>query len=284
LQLTQSLFAVPKAFAGEAGRIQRNAMATWRQLPGIEILLLGDEDGVIGAAREIRALHDPEVAKTTTGAPLVADVFRRAEAWASTRALLYVNADILLPQNIVDAVFSVREAIPNAVCVGQCLNVDSFGELDGWDPLLERRGTLRGPWGIDYLAFVHGTFPDLPAFALGRAFFDNWLLWNARRRGLPVVDMTEVVPALHQNHDYAHIDGGQRAAYGGEDALRNLELAGGRLHLFNIDDASHRLTDRGLRRNLSAPLRTARPLRQAALLYGDVRHRLGRRISPPECR
>ena len=67
----------------------------------------------------------------------------------------------------------------------------------------------------------------MPPFALGRAFFDNWLIWDARRRGLPVVDLTEVVPALHQDHAYDHLEGGRRAAYAGEDARRNLELAGG---------------------------------------------------------
>jgi hypothetical protein len=279
LLIEQSIFAVPKAFAGGTERIQRNALATWSLLRRVEILLLGNEVGVLEAATAINAAHIPDLATTPSGAPLLDDVFRRAEAWASSDELLYANADILLPENIVDAVSSVRRSLPGVVCVGQCLNVDVATDVHRFDPALADRGVVRGPGGIDYIAFTRGTFLNLAGFALGRAFFDNWLLWDARRRGLPVVDMTEVVAALHQNHDYGHVEGGQRGAYGGEDALRNLELAGGRSHLFNIDDATHRLTRRGLRRNLSAPVRAVPPLRRAALLYGDVDRRLRGRIS-----
>jgi hypothetical protein len=275
LLVGQSLFAVPKAFDGHAGRIQRNALATWRSLPGVEILLLGGEKGVAAAAAASGAAHIPEIERTPSGAPRLDDVFRRAEARASSNALLYVNGDILLPENVVDCVEVVRRVLPDALCVGQCLNVDVAGDMDRFDPDLERSGVLRGVGGIDYLAFRRGTFPALPPFALGRAFYDNWLIWNARRRGIPVVDLTEVVHALHQNHDYDHLAGGRRSAYSGDDARRNLELAGGRLHLFNIDDATHRLTKTGrLRRNRLAPFRAAPPLRLAALLIGRLERRI----------
>ncbi len=278
----QSLFAVPKAFDGDAGRIQRNALASWRALPGVEILLLGSAAGVAEAAAASRAAHVPGLDETPSGAPRVDAVFERAEAWASSDALLYVNGDILLPPSIVEVVGDVRGKLRDAVCVGQCLNVDVSAEVSRFDPALAEGGVLRGPGGIDYVAFTRGTFRAMPPFALGRAFFDNWLIWDARRRGLPVVDLTEVVQALHQNHAYDHLEGGRRAAYAGEDARRNLELAGGRLHLFNIDDATHRCTATGLRRNRLAPLRAAPPLRRAALLFGALERRVRRAPRPLE--
>ena len=42
---TVTIFAIPKTFEGHIGIIQRNAIRSWAQLAGIEILLLGDEPG-----------------------------------------------------------------------------------------------------------------------------------------------------------------------------------------------------------------------------------------------
>jgi hypothetical protein len=265
-----SIFAVPKPFEGSIAALQRNALRTWKAISGAELLLLGGEHGAAAAAREFGADAEPEVARTEAGAPLVSDVFERAERWASHRSLLYVNADVLLPPETAAVVDRVRRTLPGAVCVGECSNVEIAGELQGWSEAAGAPSVARGVGGIDYLAFERGTFPRLPPFALGRAFFDNWLLWDARRRSIPIVDVTHVLRALHQNHGYEHVRGGRTEAYEGVDARRNYELAGGQLHLFNIDDATHRLTDDGLRRNRVAGLRAVPAIRWLALAPGRM--------------
>jgi hypothetical protein len=70
-----------------------------------------------------------------------------------------------------------------------------------------------------------------------------------------VVDATHDVHAVHQPHGYAHVPGGMDEAYYGDEATRNLELAGGKGRLYTLHDASHVLRDGKLRRNLGAPLR-----------------------------
>jgi hypothetical protein len=266
-----SLFAVPKAFTAAVGRIQRNALRSWLQLYEVEVLLLGDEPGVADAAAEFGAAHSSSVATSPTGAPVVSDVFAQAARWASTESLVYVNADILLPPDAGEIIARVRGESPTALCVGQCLNADVEDELAGWDATVAHTGSLRGPGGIDYLAYVPSVFAEIPPFSLGRAYFDNWLLWHAHRRRIPIVDLTGVLPAVHQNHDYGHVSGGRSESYEGADALKNLALAGGRMHLFNIDDASHRMTARGLRRNTLSPLRTFPPARWLALETGRLK-------------
>jgi len=39
-----TIFAIPKPFSGEFDRIQRNAISSWKSLPGApQIILFGDE-------------------------------------------------------------------------------------------------------------------------------------------------------------------------------------------------------------------------------------------------
>ena len=107
----------------------------------------------------------------------------------------------------------------------------------------------------------------MPPFAIGRACFDNWLVWHARQ-GAIVVDATADVVAAHQRHDYAHVDGGKEEAYYGEEAARNLELSGGKSRLYTLHDASHVLRGGRLRRNPGAPLRWRENVRKAAWKLG----------------
>ncbi len=94
-----------------------------------------------------------------------------------------------------------------------------------------REGRLRGPAAIDWFVFPSGLFDPLPPFLVGRAGFDNWMIWKARQLG-PVIDATDAVVAIHQPHDYTHLEGGKDEAYYGEEAKYNvaLEAAGADLH------------------------------------------------------
>jgi hypothetical protein len=62
-----------------------------------------------------------------------------------------------------------------------------------------------------------------------------------------VIDATEAVTAVHQNHDYAHLPPDAGDAWDGPEAKRNLELAGGVTHRFTLQDVTHKLTPRGLK-------------------------------------
>ena len=112
-------------------------------------------------------------------------------------------------------------------------------------------GEARGPEWIDYFVFPRDLYRGLPPFTLGRAGFDNWLLWRARSNGVPVVDASEVVLAVHQRHDYAHHPAGQKGVWEGAEAQENQALMGGWHHCYTLADATHRLTAVRLRRNLS---------------------------------
>ncbi|MBV9609937.1 MAG: hypothetical protein JO187_10310, partial [Acidobacteria bacterium] len=102
---------------------------------------------------------------------------------------------------------------------------------------------------VDYFVFTKGLGRDLLPLALGRVGWDNWLIWHARSKGASVIDASEVVMAIHQNHDYSHHPGGAEAVWRGEEARRNRELIGDWYRLLTIKDANYRLTPGGLRRS-----------------------------------
>jgi hypothetical protein len=57
--------------------------------------------------------------------------------------------------------------------------------------------------------------------------------------GLPVIDATRVVTAIHQNHDYAHVKFATDKTTEGPEALRNRDLIGDWGCMFTIRDATH---------------------------------------------
>src|SRR3712207_6556027 len=105
-----TLFAAPKPFEGTIGRIQRNALASWRQLgDDVQIVLVGAAAGTEAAAGDYRAEHRAEVRCTPSGAPLLPDVLAAVDARARFRLRCLVNADIVLLDDFRRAVETLAE-------------------------------------------------------------------------------------------------------------------------------------------------------------------------------
>lgn len=245
-----TLFSVPKPFVGEMGVIERRSVESWRAL-GVQVLLLGDEVGVADAAQELGAEHIPDLELTAHGTPRLDSAFALADAAARFPLRAFVNADIELGIDLFHAARLVSKKTERFLLVGQ-----SF-----------ENGHPRGAAAMDWFVFPAGLFGEVPPFAIGRACFDNWLVWKARQVGI-VVDATHDVRAVHQTHDYDHVEGGKDEAYYGDEAARNRELAGGKDHLYTLHDASHLLRNGRLRRNPGAPLRWRENVRKLAWKAG----------------
>jgi hypothetical protein len=259
-----TVFSVPKPFVGHIGEIQRRALASWVALGGgVQVLVLGDELGAAEAAREAGAQHVPDLACTEHGTPRLDAAFATADAAARHRVRCFVNADIVLYDDLLAATRAVGNAGGRFLIVGQSLDVD---ESRGRD-VDRAQGVRRGAAALDWFVFPADVYADVPPFAIGRACFDNWLVWRARQDGI-VVDASADVVAAHQRHDYAHVSGGKSAAYYGAEAAMNLELAGGKNRLYTLHDASHVLRDGKLHRNPGAPLRWRENVRKAAWKLG----------------
>ncbi|GAB4578836.1 MAG: hypothetical protein Fur0022_15730 [Anaerolineales bacterium] len=229
-----TLFSAPKPFTNpHIHTIQRNAIQSWTQLDEVDVLLIGDEPGMAEVAAGFNLKHLPEVARTPQGTPLVSSIFALARAHSSTPLLCYVNADILLTPDLVQAARRVQEQAQNFLIIGRRWNLDVTELLDfspGWVERLRarthREGTLHVPAGSDYFIFPRHLFADMPAFAIGRAGWDNWTIYHARQQGWPTIDATPDVFIVHQNHDYSHLPGG-KPHYNHEESHRNIALARG---------------------------------------------------------
>lgn len=260
-----TIFALPKTFQGHTGIIQRNAIRSWTLLdPGVEVLLFGDDPGVAEVARDLGLRHEPRVARNELGTPLIGDVFETAQAAARHDVLCYANSDIILLQDLAPAVASVRRWATSFLLAGRRWNLDVRAPLDfaaGWQAALRARTSAEGQqqdaWWIDYFVFPRGLLVGMPPFAVGRAAWDNWVIYHARRQRVPVVDASQDVLAVHQDHGYEHVPM-SRGAWRGPESDRNLELAGGRECAYTLLDATHRLSHGAVVRRLSLqPLRRA---------------------------
>ena len=246
------LFSTPKPFRDHIRTIQYNAIRSWTKLgPETSVLLLGDEEGCREAAGNIGVNHVSRIAKNEYGTPLVSDLFAVARMHSRARYLCYINADIVLTSSFIEAFHRIRRRYRSFLTVGRRWDIDQTEEIvfgAGWAEELFGRarstGRLHEATGIDYFLFSRDVLVTIPPFAIGRTAWDNWLIYSARNDGVPVIDATRSIVAIHQNHDYSHLARGEADAFKGPESVRNLELAGGYPHCFTILDATRIMSDR----------------------------------------
>ncbi len=210
------------------------------------MILAGDEAGVAAAARHWERSMQPELDRNQYGTPLVSGALRIAKERAGDGAVCFVNTDILLPPSLAGATRLVRDHADSYLIIGECRDAPSRRARSIRTPSTGLRcggsSRRRGADAIDYFVFTPDLFDDVPAFAVGRPAWDNWLIWRAREAGAVVVDASAVVEAIHQSHDYDHL-GGREARWTGPEVAENRRLAGGgRRRLYSRLDATHRLT------------------------------------------
>jgi hypothetical protein len=252
-----TLFSCPKAFRGHINIIQRNAVQSWRRLgPGVEVILMGDDEGTAQVANEFGVHHIPDVARNASGTPLISSLFEKAEQHATSERMCYANADLILMSNFIRAIKRVVIKMPQSLMVGRRWNLDLKEPVDfntNWEEWLltqiAHRGKLHYHFAIDYFVFPKGILSEIPPFAVGRPGWDIWMLYRAHRLNIPMVDLTQMVSVVHQNHDYSHHPAGWAGAMKGEEAKQNMELSGD--VAYSLLDAQYCLTEKGIRRRMT---------------------------------
>jgi hypothetical protein len=250
-----TIFTTAKPFRGHIAVIQRNALKSWTLLhPKIQIILFGDDEGGAEVASELGIHHEPHVEKTPFGAMRLDYMFRKAQELARHDLCCYVNCDIILLEDFLTALQRTAAAYPKFLMVGRRWDIDitaplPFAATNWQSELLENvrdHAKQRTPDWIDYFAFSRGVYDGaLPALAIGRVFWDNWLVWKVIHDKIPVVDASQVVRAVHQNHDYRHHPQATKGVWDGEEQRQNFQLIGGHGHLRTIANAPILLTPSG---------------------------------------
>lgn len=254
-----SFFSVPKAFKGHIDVIQQNAIRSWLQiLPPENIFLMGDDDGISDVAASYQLNHIGQLkSHEKYTVPLLSDIFKRAIEACQTPYVCYINTDIILCDDFKRAVETVLAQKQNVMMVSSRYNLDITQPIEEMssDILAQLRsealklGDMYPAGGTDFFLAPKGVFADIPEFLLGRGYWDNWLMYRAKKKGAALIDTTADVVAIHQNHDYSHIEGivadrnSLEIVLKAEQGEYNYKIAGGKKTIYTNYDADYILKD-----------------------------------------
>jgi hypothetical protein len=285
-----TIFSAPKQFTDpHIDIIQRNAIQSWISLNAdVEVILVGEEEGLEAAAGTLGVLHLPDVKRNQWGTPLVSSIFDLARNASESSYLAYVNADILLLPDFVEITRQVASQAEGFLVVGQRWDLDVTQPLNfdkGWDQKLREvtrdQGELHRPAGSDYFIYPRTLFLDMPDFAIGRAGWDNWMIYSALENGWRVIDATPSLMVIHQNHDYSHLPGGV-PHYDLEETRINAALGGGLNNMYITLDTNFELVNGVISRPRLTWERTLRRLERWTRPQNEVergiRWRIARRL------
>lgn len=263
-----TLFSAPKPFTDpHIAMIQRNAIKSWTLLPEVEVILLGEETGLADTAKELGVKHIPSVERNANGVPLISSMFELARENSNSEMLCIINADVVLMPDFIEVARRSRMLRDKYVLLSQRWDLDMTAPLDfsgdwshGLRSTVNGQGQLHRPAGSDFFLFPKDCYTDIPNFSIGRAGWDNWMIYKARKENWAVIDCTPSLMIVHQNHDYAHLPGG-KSHYDHPDTNENIRLAGGQANIrYTILDSTHQLADGKLTRPKMTSLRFTRRL------------------------
>ena len=263
-----TLFSAPKPFTNpHIAMIQRNAIKSWTLLPDVDVILLGEEEGLAEIAKELGVKHIPNVVRNGAGVPLISSMFQLARENSNSELLCIINADMILMPDFVEAARRSCMLRDEYVLLSQRWDYDITSPIDfaeGWQSRLRedvrKQDQLHRPAGSDFFLFPKSCYNDIPDFTIGRAGWDNWMIYKARKENWAVIDCTPSVMIVHQNHDYSHLPGG-KPHYEHPETNENIRLAGGQANIrYTILDSTHQLVDGKLSRPKMTSLRFTRKL------------------------
>lgn len=275
-----TIFTVPKPFEGEFDALQRNALASWLALgPQVEVILVSDSDIPPDLQQLCQCFRSSS--RNEFGTPLLDEVFELSAHHGRGICRAFVNADIILDSRFVEATQRLVDSeLEDWLAVGRRIEfempsrVSPSPECDEWVAECFAHSDSHGVKGSivckDYFVFPSHLFATVPAFAIGRGNWDNWMVSHSKSLGIPVVDIGEFAPVLHQKHGYAHVQGGRLSAYvRGPEACENQRLAGGR-NLISGSTPNWRLDQAGIRRAPFSSLLFGKDLARFAALLADL--------------
>lgn len=283
-----TIFTAPKAFTDpHINTIQRNAIQSWMHLgDDVQVLLVGEEEGLRETADDFGLKCLTQVERNDWGTPLVSSIFKLAREASLAPVLTYVNADIVLLPEFLDVVRLVSTQNQRYLVLGQRWDLDVTEPIDfsrGWAERLTQRtlqlGELHSPTGSDYFIFPTVLFKNMPDFAIGRAGWDNWMIYKALSGGLQVIDATPSLMIVHQNHDYSHLPGNVKTHYDLEETHINARLGGGMANMYITLDANRQLVDGRIRRPAPSLKRILRNLERAFRPQDDDPSKLGFKVA-----
>lgn len=203
------------------------AVRSWNlAFPGARIVFFGD----FQTFPESGGLFFKNV-KMFNGLPLINDMFEQAMyGFNDPGPFLFINADIIVTESLRLAAEFLEQAHARSRCgylaVGQRTELTAPANLvlyDHWETLIAAKNgspRLLPACGADWFLFNGFAFANttIPPFMIARTAYDNWLIFDALKRGVQVINCTDGVTVYHQTHP-------EQKVRQSEEALENHRLA-----------------------------------------------------------
>jgi len=263
-----TIFTTPKPFQdAHIVTIQRNALRSWQAMGDeVDVLIIGNDAGVAENAKKLGIRCIQDVRRNIHGTPLISSMLETARKNSQSPYLAIVNTDIILFTDVLEAIRRVTETFQKFVLVGQRWDMDIKRELESGERAfadfkqqVKKKASLHPPMGSDYFIFPRSCYEKIPDFAIGRAGWDNWFIFNSRFEGWPLVDATRDITIVHQSHDYRHLPGGQ-PHYRLPETDENVARAGGYHTIFTLFDAQYELANGKLKKKKPTIKKIAREI------------------------
>jgi hypothetical protein len=209
-----TIFTTTKKFTGHNAIIQNNAIKSWAKLAlPVEIIVFGKIEGENVQIQDIPIINITEINSFEDRIPYINDMFCKASQLAKYNYVCFLNADIILTDGFLDVIKNlIKCGKKTFLAVGQRIDFDITQELQCEKNIsyeLEKYKAsykIHPPYGSDIFIFPKNQYnlSNIPALLVGRPGWDLWMIFNARQRHIPLIDLSKTYLIYHQNHDYNH--------------------------------------------------------------------------------
>jgi hypothetical protein len=203
---TCTVFAAMRPFVGEFAALQRNAVLSWLAVrPACHVVLIEDEAGTTAhAVADLPVIVRTGVRRSGLGAPLFDSFVDLGARVAPGDTLLCTTADVLFPPGLGDVLDAVKREMRGRDYLVVAGRHDVSAPPDVSQPswFESLRAGVRPDYrrGIDMWAYPSRMALRPPPFPIGRHGTDGWVVYDMKRRGIPVIDITAEAPMIHQRH------------------------------------------------------------------------------------
>ena len=136
-----TLFSAPKPFTDpHIATIQRNAIKSWTLLPDVDVILMGNDEGIAETAQELDVKHIPNVVCNDSGTPLISSMFELTREISLSELLCIINTDMILMSDFVEAAKQAMTLKEQFVLISQRWDLDVNNPLFFWDGWTDRLG------------------------------------------------------------------------------------------------------------------------------------------------
>ena len=200
-----------KPFRGQDSIYQKNALLSWIH-NGFSVAIVGKDDGVEAFCKKNHCLHLPEVETSKTNIPYISSIFEIAETHIHTPYYVYSNSDILLDNSALPKLrnFLRLSKFENFLLTARRRNIPLSETInytqEDWSEHLRtvdaNQGTWDQPYAIDFFFMNKGWLKNIPPLLVGRAGWDNWMLHNAQKHMISIIDASDYIRLYHPVHYY----------------------------------------------------------------------------------